>query len=250
MKKALLFVSICFSPAALASDYEVVEAGTTLSGSSNLTNITLSIQNHSINNLSDFNSPSADSPSYSTLSLRKTWTNDIEWKLYSTHHISTPLLLDQTTYSPPRLALSHTTSGLSVNNRLSLSKRYSNAFILTPAIGFNMQSSHGRTSNFTTTTFYPYPIYSQNNNNEQIFSINTGIDLNGLFSENWGYTADLEYAYLTNTDGMYAWKSEALFFYQWQNNSRVLVGYKYIDGQDNDQRNVQLYPVIDVLWSW
>lgn len=249
MKKALLILCICFTPTALATERDMADIDISLSTTSSRTKVKLSAQNYSIKDLSDFHSLSMYSSPLSTLSLHKTWANDSEWKLYSSHFISSPILLKQASYSSPRLALGQSARGFSVNNRLSLRKRYSNALILTPTIGLNMLSTNGHSSNSTSLAFYPLPIQVQNQN-ENLYSFNTGIDLNGLFNENWGYTADLEYAYLANTNGSHAWKSEALVFYQWQDNSRVLIGYKYINGLSNEQRNVQLRPVIDVLWSW
>lgn len=249
MKKTLLYISICFTPAVLAIEYSKSEPGISLPAYSTLPQVKFSVQNHSIKDLSDFHSSSISFISFSRLNLRKTWSNYSEWKLYSNHIISSPWLSSPVSYSSQGLGLGHNTSGFSLNNRLSLRKRYSNAFILTPTIGLDMLSAHGHITRTINTNIYPLPIQFQSNI-DHIYSFNTGIDLAGHFTENWGYSADLEYSYLTNTSGTQAWKSEALFFYQWQTNSKVFIGYKYIDGQNNNQHDVQLYPVIDVLWAW
>ena len=249
MKKALLLLSICFSPVLLANEYGTAENGITLSVASGYNGAKLGVQNHSIKDLSDFHNAYTTQPNFSTLKLHKTWSNSSEWKLYSTHLISSPLHIGSPDYASPTLSLNHGASGFSMKNRLSLSKRYSSALIITPAIALNMLSSNALSTVTGKTNFYPFPILGQDNN-ENIYSFNTGIDMNGLFSQNWGYSADLEFAYLANSSGMHAWKSEALVFYQWQRNSKLLFGYKYINGVDSEQRNIRLYPVIDFLWAW
>lgn len=250
MKKTLLIISICFCPLLQASEYGgESDTGIILSVNSNHSGIKLGIQNHSIKDLADYHNPYLQQNSISSLRLRKTWSDSSEWKLYSTHLISSPLASSPADY-PSTLTLGqHAASSFSINNRLSLRKRYSSALVLTPGIGLNMLSTTGILTNSSLSNFYPIPILGQNNN-EHLYSINTGIDMNGLFSENWGYSAELEFAYLANNNGIHAWKSEALLFYQWQSNSKLLVGYKYIDGQGSEQRNIHLYPVIDFLWSW
>ena len=249
MKKALLLISICFSPVLLANQYGIADNGITLSVTSGNSGAKLGIQNHSIKDLADFHNAYKNQSSFSTLRLHKIWSDSSEWKLYSTHLISSPLHIGSPDYASPTLSLNHGASGFSMKNRLSLRKRYSSALIITPAIALNMLSSSGLSTTTGKTNFYPFPILGQDNN-ENIYSFNTGIDMNGLFGQNWGYSADLEFAYLANSSGMHAWKSEALLFYQWQSNSKLLFGYKYINGVASEQRNIHIYPVIDFLWSW
>ena len=245
-----MILSLSCGPVVMATELGILDVDTGFSRLASPPQVKLSVQPYSIKDMSSLQTMGSKQPVLSTLSVSKTWNQDSEWKLYSTHHIQgSAEFFHPAIDDIPQLSLDHSARGFSMNNRLSLRKRYSNSLILTPAIGLNILSTQGATLSNSSTLFYPLPLALQNHEAD-LYSLHTGVDLNGLFTENWGYRADLEYAYLLNTNGAYAWKSEASLFYQWHANSRILVGYKYINGSDANVHNTQLYPVVDFLWSW
>ncbi|MBD3609824.1 MAG: hypothetical protein HUJ30_04685, partial [Gammaproteobacteria bacterium] len=188
---------------------------------------------------------------YPNISLKQKWTGLSGWQFSSEHALSYPtMFLDATASDGIGGLLPPTTSTpelLTVNNRFYFSKHLSKDMILTPSVSIELTA--GANEGLMPTIDFPM-LYQRTASYHTGVAFNTGIDLDGVFADSWGYSADLEYFYLPGLDANSAWESKALLFYQWGLNRRVLFGYKFIDAKYPYGENSHAFPMLDVIWSW
>ncbi|MBD3670691.1 MAG: hypothetical protein HUJ29_07945 [Gammaproteobacteria bacterium] len=188
---------------------------------------------------------------YPNVSLKKQWTSLGAWRFSTQHAFSYPsLFLDTVSSSGIGGLLPANTQVpqlFSVNNHFYFSRRLANGAILTPRISVELTA--GAQPNTMPTIDFPL-LYQRTASYHSGFTLNTGVDIDGLIGSNWGYSADLDYYYLPNMNGDSALEHKAMLFYEWNKDRRLLFGYKYVSGSYPFGYDSRTFPMIDLLWSW
>lgn len=178
------------------------------------------------------------------VTYQKRWTGPGDWQISSVHTFSYPgLSLDSIAHPDIDTLLPQL---LSVNNHLYFSRQFSDRLTITPSIGLALATGASPgTSSIDLSLSYPRYNFDHNG-----YCINTGIDIDGVFNENWGYTADLEYFSIAGLNGDSAWGHKVALFYEWKKNRRISFGYTSISGIYSYGYDARTYPMFDILWSW
>ena len=184
---------------------------------------------------------------FPNLTIKKSWGSLSGWQFSSTHAFSYPILLADPAACPDGCDL-FSASGplpqmLSVNSHFYFSRHLSDSLVVTPSISVALTAGSPSAVDLS---LYNRQINPYHNG----YSINTGIDIGGAFSNNWGYSADLEYFSMAGLEGDTAWEHKAMLFYEWNKNQRVSIGYKYTSGLDLFGSDAHTLPMLDFLWSW
>lgn len=188
---------------------------------------------------------------FPNVALKKRWISNGAWTIASEHAFSYPTLMMDAVSKDGILGLLPSSVSipqmLTINNTAYFSYRPSEDLIVTPHIGVELTLG----GNIDTLYTIDYPLlYQETASYYTGQAWNIGVDVDGSLSQNWAYSADLEYDYLPGLTGDYSLSSKLMFTYRWRKNKRTLFGIKAIKGSypfGMDNRN---FILMDVIWNW